>query len=345
MFLNATNQRSKKQRSITTNIGFLFSSKNLLLFLWLLFICVILVGSSGSGSVNTNDINIDDGDDDVDTISTATLSQLLPLAKTTTTETPIIPEAPIIPQPPEFKFKHRIYNVSIPENSVGKTYVVQPPGDDTMGIWHENILNPSELDIKYRIIYGDKEKQFKAEDRVIGDFTFLAIRTRTSNIVLNREKTDQYYLKIRATVTHRDAAKTKHQYEDECQVNVHVLDTNDLSPFFYPNEYAVSVPEDKPLHQSIVKVMAEDADLGSNGEIYYSFIEDNDWFSVHLTSGVITLTRPLRYVDKSVHDLIVIATDRGGITSNRLSQPSKAKVKVRVKQVCISFHIFIYFFV
>lgn len=229
------------------------------------------------------------------------------------------------PQLPPFKFQYRVYNVSIRENSVGKTYAVQPTNEARMGI-----SSAPDIDIKYRIIAGDKDKLFKAEERTVGDFTFLAIRTRTGNVVLNREKIDSYHLKVRATGTRRDY-KTKIVQEDECIVNVIVIDTNDLSPFFYPNEYAITVPEDMALHQNIVKVMAEDADLGINGEIYYSFLEETDSFSVHPTSGVITLTRPLKYIEKSLHELIVIANDRGTSPSNR--QPSKAKVKIRVKQV------------
>lgn len=245
------------------------------------------------------------------------------------------------PQLPPFKFQHRVYNVSIRENSVGKTYAVQPTNEARMGI-----SSAPDIDIKYRIIAGDKDKLFKAEERTVGDFTFLAIRTRTGNVVLNREKIDSYHLKVRATGTRRDY-KAKIVQEDECIVNVIVLDTNDLSPLFYPNEYAITVPEDMALHQNIVKVMAEDADLGINGEIYYSFLEETDWFSVHPTSGVISLTRPLKYIEKSFHELIVIANDRGTSPSNRHSQPSKAKVKIRVKQVRFFFHVcqhFICFF-
>lgn len=336
MILNIKNGRSR-HRSNSSTLQF---PSLWLLFLWFVSICIVVVIG-----VNGND---DDDDDTTTTIATVTLSQFLPFTRTT--QTPLTSISPALlfsttskPQP-IFKFKHRTYNVTIPENSVGKTYAVQPAFEDIMGIWHTNVLEPSELDVKYRIIYGDKDKLFKAEDRTVGDFTFLAIRTRTGNIILNREKIDQYHLKIRATITRRDA-KSKTVTEDECQVNVNVLDTNDLSPFFYPNEYSVSVPEDTAIHQSIVKVMAEDADLGINGEIYYSFLEDNDWFSVHPTSGVVTLTRPLKYIDKSLHELVVIATDRGGIFSNRLSQPSKAKVKIRVKQVSICFDFFFLYFI
>lgn len=258
------------------------------------------------------------------------ISQLLP--SVTTTESPL--GYATATSPPAFQFNYRIYNVSIPENSVGKTYAAQPPSEERLGI----AITP-DMDVKYRITSGDKEKLFKAEERIVGYFAFLAIRTRTGNVVLNREKIDEYRLEIRATGTHRES-KAKIIMEADCLVVVRVLDTNDLSPLFYPNEYTVAVPEDTPLHKSITRVIAEDADLGVNGEIYYSFFEETDYFAVHPTSGVITLTRPLKFTDRSFHELVVVATDRGGAQSNRLNRASKAKVKVQVKQVIFSMFIF-----
>lgn len=227
-------------------------------------------------------------------------------------------------------FAHSIYNVSIAENSVGKTYAIQPPNEDRLGI----SVSAPDLDIKFRIVGGDKDKLFKAEERIVGDFAFLAIRTRTGNVILNREKIDEYRLDVRATITRRDS-KTNVVVETDTTVIVRVMDTNDLSPLFYPNEYTVAVAEDMPLHKSIIKVIAEDADLGINGEIYYSFLEGSDYFAVHPTSGVITLTRPLKFTDRSIHELVVVATDRGSTNNNRLSQASKARVHVKVKQVSL----------
>lgn len=149
-------------------------------------------------------------------------------------------------------------------------------------------------EIKYRIVGGDKDKFFKAEERIIGDFCFLLIRTRTGNVdVLNRERNDRYVLEVRATSTRRDKNKIT-VLEADTIVAVAVLDTNDLNPLFYPTEYEATVTEDTPLHRSILKVTAEDADFGRNGEIYYSFAEETDQFAIHPVSGVITLTRPLR---------------------------------------------------
>lgn len=190
----------------------------------------------------------------------------------------------------EFQFTQPHYNVSIPENSIGKTYVVP---QDKMGI-RMSPLEPVN-DIKFHIKSGDKEKFFKAEKRMVGDFCFLMIRTQTGNVnVLNREKQDKYFLEIRATATRRDGKNKQIVFETDATVTVKVLDTNDLSPLFYPSEYEVTVTEDTPLHRNILRVIAEDADLGRNGEIYYSFIEETDQFAVHPVSGIITLTRPLK---------------------------------------------------
>lgn len=231
----------------------------------------------------------------------------------------------------EFQFTHKLYNVTIPENSVGKTYAQQPPNEDRMGI----VVTP-DLDVKYKIISGDKDKFFKAEERIVGDFAFLAIRTRTNNVVLNREKGDSYKLEIRATGTRREG-KNKIVLEADTILDVKVLDTNDLSPLFYPTEYTVVVPEDTQLHRSILRVTAEDADLGVNGDIYYSILEETEQFAVHPTTGILTLTRPLKSSERSHHEITVIANDRGissnNANTNRINQASKAKVRVKVKQV------------
>ncbi|XP_055629291.1 fat-like cadherin-related tumor suppressor homolog isoform X3 [Toxorhynchites rutilus septentrionalis] len=226
----------------------------------------------------------------------------------------------------KFQFAHAVYNVSIPENSVGKTYAVQPPNEDRLGIF----IDP-ELDVKYKIVSGDKDKFFKAEERLVGDFAFLAIRLRTSNVVLNREKGDSYRLEVKATATKREG-KSRISLEADTIIDVKVLDTNDLSPLFYPTEYSVTISEDTPLHKSILRVIAEDADLGLNGEIYYSILDETEQFAVHPTTGVITLTRPLRFVDRSLHELTVAANDRG-IGSTSRSQASKARVKIKIRQV------------
>lgn len=223
-------------------------------------------------------------------------------------------------------FTQKEYNVSISENSVVKSYVTP---DEKMGIYR----GTDEVTIRYKITSGDHDKFFKAEERLVGDFWFLLIRTRSTTDVLNRERRDKYVLQIKATITHRDGKKASYQ-DTSCKVHVNVLDTNDLNPLFYPTEYEETVSEDLPLHTSILRVSAEDADLGRNGEIYYSFRDINEQFSIHPTSGVVSLTRPLKYTDRSVHDLVVLGQDRGAVfKGGGNGKPSAAKLKIKVKQL------------
>ncbi|XP_030245298.1 fat-like cadherin-related tumor suppressor homolog isoform X2 [Drosophila navojoa] len=224
-------------------------------------------------------------------------------------------------------FSHQIYNVTIQENSLGKTYA--------KGVLHEDLAGitiDSKYDIKYRIISGDKEKLFKAEERLVGNFAFLSIRTRTSNVVLNREKTEEYNLKVRAHITYANG-KNNSIYETDTTIHVKVLDRNDLSPLFYPTEYAVTVPEDTPKHHSILKVTADDADLGINGEIYYNFLIESENFAIHPTTGDITILKQLNYAESSHYELVVLANDRGAAITQQSHQSSKAKVSITVKQV------------
>lgn len=227
----------------------------------------------------------------------------------------------------KYKFRHKLYNATIPENSVGKTYAIPLAHEDIMGI----AIIPG-AEVKYRIVAGDRDKLFKAEERLVDDIAFLAVRTRTSNVVLNREKNEEYLLKVRAMIKY-NLGDDYMGDETETTVHIRVLDRNDLSPLFYPIEYAQIVPEDMPIHRSILRVTAEDADLGINGEIYYSFLIDNEHFSIHPTTGVITLNRQLRYTESSHYNLTVLANDRGSAINHYNHQSSKAKVSITVEQV------------
>ncbi|UYV60173.1 hypothetical protein LAZ67_1000216 [Cordylochernes scorpioides] len=225
----------------------------------------------------------------------------------------------------DLSFTNPVYNGSIAENSIGKTYVIT---SQRMGI---PVTDPS-LTIRYKIVSGDDQKYFKAETRRIGDFCLLLIRTRTENFaVLNREYQDLYILRVRASATslRKKSVKLKAQTE----VYVTVLDTNDLNPLFDPSHYDVAVNEDMPLHQSIIQVSAFDADIGINGEMYYSFLERTQIFAIHPSLGTITLTRHLDYQNQSSHTLIVVVEDRGPKFRAGDLKASSATVKINVTPV------------
>ncbi|GAB6033159.1 hypothetical protein CHUAL_012768 [Chamberlinius hualienensis] len=250
----------------------------------------------------------------------------------------IAQDTPEAPEIVDFQFTHSSYNASVSENAVGRTFVV--PNDVMMGIrWTESI-NRSYYDIKFRIVDGDRDKFFKAEDQTVGDFCFLSIRTKSGHQdVLNRERKDEYRLIVRASLKPRARLKIDKVNEQvtavsECEVIVTITDTNDLSPLFYPTEYETTVPEDTPVHSSIVRVTAEDADIGVNGQIYYSLLESTEQFAVHPTTGVVTLTRPLSFNERRRYELTVVAQDRGPkFRVSDFAKVTTAKLKIEVTEV------------
>uniref|UniRef100_A0A8C1TTF3 FAT atypical cadherin 1b n=1 Tax=Cyprinus carpio TaxID=7962 RepID=A0A8C1TTF3_CYPCA len=216
-----------------------------------------------------------------------------------------------------FQFTHPLYNVMIYENSAAKTFVECPI---KMGIFMTN----QSWDIWYVIESGDHDNLFKAEKYVLGHFCFLRIRTKGGNsATLNREVKDHYLLTVNAIERHTGA-------ETQTQVKVQVMDTNDLRPLFSPTTYSFFVPENSAIRTSVGRVFATDADTGTNGEYYFSFKEWNDMFSIHPTSGVITLTGKLDYSEVALYEIDVLAVDRGLKLYGSSSSSSTAKLKVHV---------------
>ena len=148
------------------------------------------------------------------------------------------------------QFTQDMYDVVIPENSLGRVYAVPSDLNTKMGIALPKSMI-SGHSVRFRIRSGDQDGFFKAEAEQVGDFVFLLIRTRTNTLdVLNRERRDSYQLEIRTRI--RDKHKNrrlKTASEASTIVRVTVKDVNDLDPFFSPSSYAFVVPEDTPLHQ------------------------------------------------------------------------------------------------
>uniref|UniRef100_A0A4W5PG36 FAT atypical cadherin 1 n=1 Tax=Hucho hucho TaxID=62062 RepID=A0A4W5PG36_9TELE len=219
-----------------------------------------------------------------------------------------------------FQFTQTVYNTTIYENSAAKSYVECPI---KMGIY---ITDPS-WDIQYKIESGDGEALFKAEEYVLGDFSFLRIRTKGgSSAILNREVKERYSLRVKALKWSTKAVA-------QTRVQVRVLDTNDLRPLFSPTSYSVSVRENAAIRTSIVRVTATDADVGTNAEYYFSLGgEHNDMFAIHPTSGVITLMARLDYAERRLFEMDVLAVDRGMKLYGSSGFSSTAKLTVRVLQ-------------
>ena len=95
-------------------------------------------------------------------------------------------------------------------------------------------------------------------------------------------------------------------------VLLRVLDVNDNSPEFYPQQYLVSVSEDAEVGASVVKVTANDEDEAQNAQISYSIKSGADGtFDIDEATGVIYLRSALSSVRKTQYKLKVSAKDRG----------------------------------
>lgn len=133
------------------------------------------------------------------------------------------------------------------------------------------------------------------------------------NKELDREKQAFYNL----TVTAKDCAQpVASQLTGTAYIIVVVDDVNDNAPLFVSAK-RVSVPEGTVLHSVVMSVYAEDADDGSNGEVFY-YLNNNSAgvFSIDNRSGKIYLEKALDREKEDTLTITVIATDGG---SPRLS--------------------------
>lgn len=98
---------------------------------------------------------------------------------------------------------------------------------------------------------------------------------------------------------------------------VHVLDENDNAPVFSTPFYKASFEENNMAGYHALKVEAQDVDLELSGRVSYFIRNLNEvdtnaqYFSIHPTSGVISVQRPLDYEESNAYSFIVEAVDQG----------------------------------
>ncbi|XP_018518616.1 LOW QUALITY PROTEIN: protocadherin-12 [Lates calcarifer] len=98
---------------------------------------------------------------------------------------------------------------------------------------------------------------------------------------------------------------------------VHVLDENDNAPVFSTSIYKASFKENNVVGYHALKVEAHDVDLELSGRVSYFIHSANDVeskeqsFSIHPTTGIISIQRPLDYEESHTYSFIVEAVDYG----------------------------------
>jgi hypothetical protein len=159
-----------------------------------------------------------------------------------------------------------------------------------------------------------------------GTNNVFTINNTTGNITtikeLDREDTDMYNFSV--------FARDEGGLQSKAMVTVIVDDVNDNRPFFKNNFYNYTVYENISIGTDLVKIEAEDYDIGWNAQISYEIISGNDdgTFDLDKSNGQISLHKAL---DREKVDRYVLnfrAIDNGGLTSHKL-----ATVQILVKDV------------
>ncbi|KAI6191302.1 hypothetical protein M3Y97_00213900 [Aphelenchoides bicaudatus] len=184
---------------------------------------------------------------------------------------------PQIHDPGILEFTSQSYNLSISEKwTVNATAWSDSP--ERIGVYVPVGYNV----VKFKIVKGDKEQIFQTVAKRVGDFAFLTICIKPDQI-LNRELQDEFVFVIKATTRRKNDAT----HEAQATVYLRVVDDNDLFPFFKESEYAVTIDEQFPVNGQIVQLEGVDADIGLNGQIYYSLLTPSNLFYVEPLSGLV----------------------------------------------------------
>ncbi|XP_041474294.1 protocadherin Fat 1-like isoform X3 [Lytechinus variegatus] len=97
-------------------------------------------------------------------------------------------------------------------------------------------------------------------------------------------------------------------------VLVTVTDVNDNMPVFEDVAYNIKVPENTPVDDAILKVVARDADAGSNGQVLYYLDVENDLevfekFELNEMTGILTIQEGLDRETAITYDILILARD------------------------------------
>ncbi|KAM9511098.1 protocadherin-1-like isoform 4-T6 [Salvelinus alpinus] len=141
---------------------------------------------------------------------------------------------------------------------------------------------------------------------------------------LDREQKDSYDLNIRVV----DGGTPPRA--SSALLRVTVTDQNDNAPKFERSHYEAELAENSPVGHSVLQVKANDADMGTNGEIDYSLHQASDavqrLLRIDRSTGIIYVKGLVDREEESFLKFFVVAKDRGPNSKN-----SKVLVTINVK--------------
>lgn len=143
--------------------------------------------------------------------------------------------------------------------------------------------------VQYNITEGNTENLFTVDPEN-------GLLSTTAS--LDREYISEFSLTVEA------AELDNPLHKDRATVTIVVLDRNDNPPRF-SQIFSTKLSEEALVGHSVIQLNANDDDIGANAIINYSIIDQSDEvpFIIDLTSGYITVERPL---DREMQDLYIL---------------------------------------
>ncbi|XP_053156770.1 protocadherin Fat 2 isoform X2 [Hemicordylus capensis] len=183
------------------------------------------------------------------------------------------------------KFDQDVYTATVKENSTDiKTLIV-------LGVIGNQLNEP----LFYSILNGKDKFSMIQSSGVL----------QTKGVAFDRETQDIYEIVVEVKDI-RNPPRVS-----QAIVKISVDDVNDNPPCFENVPYYVAVPDGMEPGDVVFQVSATDQDLGNNGHIFYSFVEDYKYFWIDPYLGDISLKKPLDYQTLNKYTLKVIARDAG----------------------------------
>eukprot|EP00794_Sanderia_malayensis_P007199 gene7199-8005_t len=147
----------------------------------------------------------------------------------------------------------------------------------------------------------------------------------TTTEPLDREKVSEWTIILQAedtAVTHDVSVRRS----ATATIKLLVFDVNDNKPMFVSSNYTYMM-EDERVGYPVKRIVANDADQGSNARIVYRISSGNSLgkFAIDSSTGQISLAKKLAYNEQSSYTLIISASDRG---TPALSNTQQLKIEI-----------------
>ena len=141
-------------------------------------------------------------------------------------------------------------------------------------------------------------------------------------------KRDKHTIALEITCTDKGVPSLSSSFP----IQVPIIDPNIYDPVFLKPLYSVSLPENNSLLENFVNVTAKDDDIGLNGKIQYTLVDDYDnLFYIDSETGEISLLTELDYETVESYSIEVLAID--GSDDSPLRRTGTTTVQVNVTGV------------